>query len=214
MTPSIINLFLIASTVYSFMTIAVSTYAVIIKELVYAPTFYKFNMVFLIAFIIQLILVILFSNKSVQTKFHKIQVWILPIIGFKMTIDLYMTYFFLCIDHKAPGIMFTLGLIMLTLGVILHILCTIRIFRNAKFGAFRRDRKNLEENKNRDNKWLIIIVAVIAVALLRRLLRSFELFGISFDLIFILLIGVLIQYIFLFVFPKLFLLAYYKQRFS
>ncbi|MEK4487907.1 hypothetical protein MHH81_20580 [Psychrobacillus sp. FSL H8-0484] len=92
----------------------------------------------------------------------------LPIVGFKMSIDLYVLYFFLCIDHNAPEIMSTIALIMLIIGLVLLIISILRIIQSAKAGTFRRDGKGLFKNQNNTSLWFYV-GGVSVIAILRRL---------------------------------------------
>lgn len=172
------------------------------------------SLVFIGVLIIQVIVMMFYSNIKNCYKYQKfLSLWV-SIIATKMPLDIYLLIFAITETkgYTNPIAYITIGLILL--GFIFLITFTIRGFKRLKDGEFRKDGNYLYDFlKSKKNIGVIAIFPVVLIVI--SIFKSFQEYGNGVVGISIfLIVAVIIQYTLSLAIPEIYLITYCKYKYG
>jgi hypothetical protein len=162
---------------------------------------------------VQLLLTILFSITPLAYALQKLQLIFVTLVAFKFSIDYYLFFFTVADLEDAPQYIVNTGFLLMSGGVLLLILMTIRAFRRIKQGELRKEGQglyNFKETKNVLTGAGIFGLVMIAGSLARSLSNMEGNIG----MFFILFLCIILQYSISLALPEFILLIYGKFKFK
>lgn len=214
LSPNQMTGFFWGAFVFSAIMIAVSYNAALSNNV--STTWTIFIQVYVVILAIQFLFTLFYSNTKNAYMFQKLQVYLLCIVLFKISIEMYLIYFLSIDDRNAPYYMVTIGVLMLIGGILYLIISTYRGINRVKKGEFKNGGKglyNFQQSKGYISLPIIYGVSVIGGMLARSLSGTNGAFQII-EVLLPLLIAVFLQYSIAMIWPEFFLLAYCKKRFT
>ncbi|SHI72573.1 hypothetical protein SAMN05444401_1471 [Clostridium amylolyticum] len=178
------------------------------------PTILKGNFYF---FLIHLLITIFFLKEKNYIKFQKLQVVLLNIIIYFISVGFYQVFFLACEDKRAPSYMVRSGMILLLGGFIFLIISTIRAIYRVKQGKFRRGREgmfNFKQSKLYVSSPFVFGLVMLSGTFARSFSGSYDMRKIIPGLMFMLLLCAFVQYGMALAIPEFFLVTYCKFRFK
>lgn len=211
LSPSGISGFFLATLVFSTIMLVVSMNAVFSTSL-FDTNWFLLLFVSAIFWFVHLLTFLIFLKEKVAYKLQKFQVLMLCLISFKTSIEGYVIYFLLCADRNVPPYMYTLGLVILTGGILFMISSFYRAIQSVKKGRLKEDGNGLLSN----SKIVPVVVGLIAFIFLStyalRFIQTPD-FVIPIEVILSIIIVTIVQYSIAFGMSEFFLLAYCKFKF-
>ncbi|MFC4619401.1 hypothetical protein ACFO4N_11820 [Camelliibacillus cellulosilyticus] len=170
-----------------------------------------------ILFIIQLLIVVLFSFQNIYYKLQKIQTVFATIILLKISMEIYLIYFWARWKWHAPLYMGKIGIYLYVGGLVYLILSLIRGYKRIYKGEFRQGGNGLykfQNSKAHVSLPVIFGVTMLSGSIVRILSENQSVSGNIITLYLLLFLSVAIQYIFVAVWPEFLFVTYCKFRFE
>ncbi|THF73926.1 hypothetical protein [Cohnella fermenti] len=177
-----------------------------------APPWTGFANVCVAMVVIQFLIALLFSFKSIIYRFQKVQFVLLGVVGFIMSLAMYPAFFVACAIIDEPVDLVLTGAAILCCGLLLLAWSTRHAIRRLRNGQFREGGRllyNFQKPQGSVNKPLIYGMALFGGILARNVV----VYGIS-EAYIPLALGTLIQYCMSLALPEFLLVAYCKFKFD
>lgn len=217
LSPDGISAFFWGSLIYSGIMTAVVLVGMGDIVQIINPIWPKIIRADLVILVIQLLITLFFTNEINAFKFQRFQAILISIISFKVSIDAYQVFYLACEDRNAPSFIRNTGNFLLLGGIVYLIVLTIRGIGRVKQGEFRKGGKLLYNFRN--SKAFVIFPIIYAATLLGIIImRNFSnmtsITAKLWELIYLVIVIAVFQYVLAMACPPIFLLTYCKFRFK